>query len=95
VKLQVNFYVPNATEMDLFDVIYKEAPRGLMFPLVWTQQEAELREEDAEELDQELFSLLRAARYVWFSVWGLGAFLLFLGLLLLVLAPRSDYQAIN
>lgn len=50
VKLQVNFYIPPREETNMFNVIYKNVPTDIMYPLTWTQQEAMLGDNDAADL---------------------------------------------
>lgn len=95
VKLQVNFFVINATEQNLFDRFYPNVQTGIFYPLTWTQQDGYLKEADAVDLQEQLFNLLDAAKIVWIIVWVLGGIMLLGGVFLIVTAPKKGYEAIN
>jgi len=96
VKLQINFYIVNASEQAMFDKIYTQIPTGIFYPLTWTRQDGFLKEADAEEIQTELFSLLDAAYIIWIIVFVLGSLLVVIGVALVVVSSRqSEYTVIN
>jgi len=95
VKLQVNFYVPNKTEMLLFDEIYTEVMDQIMYPLTWTQQSAMLKEQDAIDLEDQLFSLLDLCDIIWIVMWVVGPLWILSGIYLVRTAPKAGYEPIN
>jgi len=95
VKLQVNFYVVNKTEQQLFNKFFPTVPTGIFYPLVWTQQDGYLKEQDAQDIQAQLFTIIDAAKIIWIIVWVLGGILLIGGVVLIFTAPKPEYMSIN